>query len=307
MPSLLQEHLRQGLLKSMQRQQPQVVSPAAPEPAVSDAPLKAERRSQLPETRKIESLSPAAREVLKALVQAGGFINVAHMEVYVHGKRVPYATLRSSIARLSAIGLITSRCVGNFGMTRGMRYTLSDEALSGKQIDEYPKSLPPPEVHPELILWRDNGISEKQIGKWESEFGISHELMTIYMKWCAWDAKHRDIKSISNWFYSVLKKSGGYPKPEGYVSLEEQRLAEMEKIKAEEKAIRDREAALKQEEADKGVAEYFDAMMLRGDADETYRELEASLPDFTRRMKGGPGDKVFRGAMWNAFRKKAGL
>ena len=323
-PEELAEAMQLPALQPEQKpaEPPDVVAVAAqPEPTQAEPPS-----SDM--ERRMRSLSEVAVELARALIRAKNFINLAHVEIYGRRGRVPYETIRTAIKRLDKEGFFTYRGVGNYGMLKGMSYSLDSavveafskahgmaapEALSAEQ----PKSKSSGQFvaqrqeqpaisldHPELTSWREFGLSEKQISLWITEFGIDPALMVQYLKWCAFDVanNHADnpVQNMANWFYAMLKNTGMYPKPAGYVSVEELRSRQLEQL-------RQQEVQSMQESMDRGLREYFDTVMSKRSEDPLYNELLASLNDFARRMENVPDSPVFRAAMWSAFRYKAGV
>lgn len=275
--------------------------------------------------RMIRSLSPVAVDLIRALIKAGGFINIARLDLRGKKGKVPYETVRTNLRRIDKEGFLASHGVGNYGVIKGMRYTLNEHLVeifqrvhgdtpspSEKQISlPTAAELPKKPVakhnvlsHPEMKAWRDAGISEKQINTWISEFNVEPELLTLYMKWCAFDVEHNrkdaPVKSIANWFYSIMKHSGAYPKPAGYASLEEQRAEHLKEARASQ-------LSEMQSGMDNDLRAYFENMLAEGEANQTYVELRDSLNSFVRGMEKIPGNPVFRSAMWAAFKAKCGL
>lgn len=277
--------------------------------------------------RRMHSLSVVSVELMKALIKSKGFINITHIEL--HGKRgkIPYATIRSAVNRLDKEGFFDYRGVGNYGMLKGMSYSLNKEMVEAflsvhggepknevsEQQIKLPEAKPVQAVldHPELKAWKDSGLSEKQINAWCAEFDVDKDLITQYLKWCAYDVanNHTDnpVKNMANWFYVMLRNTGGYPKPDGYVSIEDKRLQQLEQLKAEQAERKQREAQAMQDSIESDMKGYFEQVMEEGEASELYVELRSSLNDFSRRLEKAPGNPVFRAAMWTAFKTKAGL
>ncbi len=94
---------------------------------------------------------------------------------------------------------------------------------------------------PELKFWKGEGVTEKQIQNWMTEFQLSHDEIVMSLRYGRFDILERgDVNNSANWFYKILTRNGFYPKPANYRSLSE--------IKAEallQQQERDREARLK--------------------------------------------------------------
>lgn len=277
--------------------------------------------------RRMHSLSEVSVELLKALIKSKGFINITHIDL--HGKRgkIPYATIRSAVNRLDKEGFFDYRGVGNYGMLKGMSYSLNKEMVEAflsvhggepkDEVSEHQIKLPEAEQptavldHPELKAWKDSGLSEKQINAWCAEFEVDKDLMAQYLKWCAYDVANNHsenpVKNMANWFYVMLRNTGSYPKPDGYVSMEDRRLRQLEELRAEQAERKQRETQAMQDSIDSDLKEYFDKMLVEGEANDLYVELRGTINDFSRRLEKVPGNPVFRAAMWAAFRNKAGV
>ena len=277
--------------------------------------------------RRVHSLAPVAVELVKVLIKAKGFINLAHVDINGPRGKVPYETIRSAVKRLGKEGFFDYKGVGNYGTLKGMTYSLNKDILNtflSIHGDQPVEQMSPLQIkheepeqhhavldHPELKAWRDFGLSEKQIKAWQAEFSLDDTLMEQYLKWCAFDIEHNHadnpVKNMANWFYVMLRNTGSYPKPDGYVSLEDRRLQQLEALKAEQAERKQREVQAMQDSIESDLKGYFDNIMEEGEANEMYVELRSSLNDFSRRLEKVPGNPVFRAAMWTAFKTKAGI
>ena len=94
---------------------------------------------------------------------------------------------------------------------------------------------------PELKFWKGEGVTEKQVQNWMTEFQLSHDEIVMSLRYGRFDILERgDVNNSANWFYKILTRNGFYPKPANYRSLSE--------IKAEallQQQERDREAKAK--------------------------------------------------------------
>lgn len=92
---------------------------------------------------------------------------------------------------------------------------------------------------PELGYWQDKGLQPQQVQKWMEETGMGQILMIQSLKYCRFDMvdnnqeENKPVQNVFNWFYSIIKRTGHYPKPAGYKSWAE-KLFEVEKSLLEE-------------------------------------------------------------------------
>ncbi len=100
---------------------------------------------------------------------------------------------------------------------------------------------------PDFGFWKEEGVTERQLQNWESEFNLSRDDILLSLRYCRYDLLNNptrnDVKNAQNWFYKIVKKAGLYPKPEGYRSLEELRLekerAELEDLERQARELAD--------------------------------------------------------------------
>ena len=155
-------------------------------------------------------------------------------------------------------------------------------------LDEYLKD-------PELGYWKDKGINNRQVNSWSEEFQMPVEQLIQSLKYCRYDMvvlnqeEEKQISNPMNWFYKVMQRSGLYPKPNGYRSLAEIRVEQMEQAAKEAAEVRNRQIAAEQEMA-------FQKIMSAPDGVE-YKALIAKVDSFAREM----GGKALEVAMREAF------
>ena len=170
--------------------------------------------------RRMRSLSEVAVKLAHVLIKSHGFVNLAHVNMQVNNRNVPYETIRTALKRLIKENFFSYRGVGNYGTLKGMRYTLDpvvidlflrvhnssaeQNYISDNQIVSMPVQKTMPILsHPELKPWVDFGLSERQINIWKEEFSLETELLVQYLKWCAFDVKnnHKDnpVKNMANY------------------------------------------------------------------------------------------------------------
>ncbi len=144
------------------------------------------------------------------------------------------------------------------------------------------------EVHPDYAFWREYGLSQTQCEHWKTEFGLDDLLLDNYLRWCAYDIgngerKDKSGKTISNpanWFYSILKKTGSYPKPEGYQSHEEKMFSIRENLLQEQAALQARQNALRAQEEKQEAEALFIAFLEEGEKSPHYEELCQKISPF---------------------------
>ncbi len=70
---------------------------------------------------------------------------------------------------------------------------------------------------PELKLWADAGVTEKQLKEWMREFDSTSEEIVASLRYAAHDIlKRNNVKNPVNSFYQVMIRDGRYPRPQSY-------------------------------------------------------------------------------------------
>lgn len=144
------------------------------------------------------------------------------------------------------------------------------------------------EVHPEYHFWREHGLTQTQCGRWQEEFGLDELLLDSYLRWCAMDIGHAERKDKSgkaisnpaNWFYSILKKTGSYPKPEGYLSHEEKTFIAREQALREQADLQARQSALRAQEERHEAETLFVAFLEEGESSPHFHDLCQNISPF---------------------------
>lgn len=162
----------------------------------------------------------------------------------------------------------------------------SEGALVQSQEDARPRTKL--EVHPEYNLWREHGLTQTQCVRWREEFGLDELLLDSYLRWCAMDIgqgerKDKTGKAISNpanWFYSILKKTGSYPKPEGYLSHEEKTFIAREQALREQADLQARQNTLRAQEERQEAETLFVAFLEEGESSPHFHELCQNISPF---------------------------
>ena len=131
----------------------------------------------------------------------------------------------------------------SLGLSDGMSHGLSDE-LSGHYSSSLKSNTTTDletllKTDPELGYWQEKGLLQKQVQKWLEETGMSQNLMIQSLKYCRFDMvdnnleESKPVQNAFNWFYTIIKRTGHYPKPPGYKSWSE-KMMEIEQALLEE-------------------------------------------------------------------------
>lgn len=128
---------------------------------------------------------------------------------------------------------------------------------------------------PELRYWAEEGVTEKQIQTWMSEFQMAAEEITISLRYARFDILERgDVQNPQNWFYKLLTRTGFYPKPQNYKSLLEIRAAALHQQQEADRAAVAQIEALEREEN-------FQKILANPDS-QIYKELLSQVGSFAR-------------------------
>lgn len=159
--------------------------------------------------------------------------------------------------------------------------------------------------HPEFGYWRQKGLTAKQVSEWIKMAKCSVENMIQYLCYCRFDMvdmgveESKPIANVFNWFFRVLEKSGGYPKPKGYKSHQEKQI-EQEKaaVAKKEQEIEDLKKVWRQKYEKERELEFWQIM--NNPEGEEYKNCFDRLNHFMKKKekKGGP---AFEAAMQAAF------
>ncbi len=155
-------------------------------------------------------------------------------------------------------------------------------------VTEIPKPKTKLEAHPEYVFWRDCGLTQTQCMRWKEEFGLDDLLLDNYLRWCAHDVGHderkdksgKSISNPANWFYTIMKKAGAYPKPEGYQSHEEKIFFVRENLLKEQAALHARQNDLRAQEERQEAEALFAAFLEEGESAQQFHELCAKISPF---------------------------
>lgn len=145
---------------------------------------------------------------------------------------------------------------------------------------------------PELGYWQDKGLHPQQIVSWMEEIRMSEALMIQSLKHCRFDMidnnfeESKPVQNVFNWFYSIIRKTGHYPKPTGYLSWNEKML-QIEKALLEEKEAENRQMEdLRIRKYTLEVDRKFQEMMNDPQGD-TYKKVFERLSPLERELKEG--------------------
>ena len=131
------------------------------------------------------------------------------------------------------------------------------------------------EEDPDLSFWRDRNLSPHQVVEWMNETGIPIELMMASLKHSAFDLSKNKKDRPEAYFAATIKKARNYPRPAGFVSIEEQMLqAQKDELERLRKLREERE------EVDREIA--FEKMLADPQGDD-YRHCDAQIAPINRR------------------------
>jgi hypothetical protein len=145
---------------------------------------------------------------------------------------------------------------------------------------------------PELGYWQDKGLQPQQIKSWMEETRMSQALMLQSLKHCRFDMidnnfeESKPVQNVFNWFYSIIRKTGHYPKPTGYLSWNEKML-QIEKALLEEQEAENRKMEeLRIRKYTLEVDRKFQEMMNDPQGD-TYKKVYERLSPLERELNEG--------------------
>lgn len=170
------------------------------------------------------------------------------------------------------------------------------------------------DVHPDYNFWREHGLTQTQCTRWQEEFGLDELLLDNYLRWCAHDLgqgerKDKSGKTISNpanWFYSILKKTGSYPKPEGYQSHEEKTFMAREQALKDQADLQEREKALRSQEEKNEAEALFVAFLEEGEAGPYFHDICQKISPFLYENRHARR-RLFENALRTAYFKFLGI
>jgi len=161
------------------------------------------------------------------------------------------------------------------------------------------------EKHPELGYWRQKKLTPKQIFSWMKSSGNSLDTMVQYLCYCRFEMielefeKNKSIRNVFNWFFRLLERTGGYPKPNGYRSFEEKKIEEKREIIQANRTRIEELKALARKEQEQAKEEGFWEMMANPKSDQYQRCFEKLSAFHQKRAK--KGGRAFEDAMRKEF------
>jgi hypothetical protein len=187
------------------------------------------------------------------------------------------------------------------GMSHGLSDGLSDHYSSSIEskttTTDFETLL---KTDPELGYWQEKGLQCQQVLKWMEETGMTGPVMLQSLKHCRFDMVDRDIEetkpvqNVFNWFYSIIKRSGHYPKPTGYRSWNEKMIEIEQSLLDEQEAEIRRMEELRTRRYRLEAERKFQEMMNDPDG-ETYKAVYARLSTFEKQLGSGlPFEKAMR-------------
>jgi len=103
--------------------------------------------------------------------------------------------------------------------------------------------------NPELQFWESEGLTDKQIQRFQKDYNIPFDNLEIYLSWCAYDIqvnkRQTGRATPIRYFEAAIKKNGSYNKPKGYKSnlekqneILQQELEEQERVRKQNEALK---------------------------------------------------------------------
>lgn len=186
------------------------------------------------------------------------------------------------------------------GTSHGLSDRLSDHYSSSKDLKTTTDLETLLKTDPELGYWQEKGLQSQQVLKWMEETGMSQLIMLQSLKHCRFDMVDREIEetkpvqNVFNWFYSIIKRSGHYPKPTAYKSWAEKMMEIEQALLDEQEAEIRRLEELRTRKYKLEAERKFQEMMSNPES-ETYKAVYARLSKFERDLgEGIPFEKAMR-------------
>lgn len=145
---------------------------------------------------------------------------------------------------------------------------------------------------PEFGYWQEKGLLQQQVQKWLEETGMSQSLMIQALRYCRFDMvdnnqeESKPVQNVFNWFYTIIKRTGHYPKPPGYKSWSE-KMMELEQalIEEQESELQRMEELRTRKYKLDGDRKFHD--MISDPDGETYKAVYARLGAFEKELAEG--------------------
>ena len=236
------------------------------------------------------------------------YVQNEHQDYHQNWQQVEHQHWHQPNLRLSSSSSLEKR----------IKTTATSEVPEIAKCDEGPSEAPEAKKsskltsHPEYSFWRQQGLAQKQIESWKSEFELSEELLDTYLRWASWaiDAENKKgdegkkIESPQNWFYHMLKRTGAYPKPVDYVSYEEKKLIAQREALEEKERIAKQQAELHTRELELEIGRLADEIIEQGDSHELYAQATDGVGAFILRS---PNRALLRSIVQSKLRKMFGV
>ena len=197
----------------------------------------------------------------------------------------------------------------SLGLSDGTSHGLSD-AMSGHYSSSIESNKTTTnnldgllKTDPELGYWQEKGLNKQQVQKWLEETGMSEGLMIQALKYCRFEMvdnnleESKPVQNVFNWFYTIIKRTGHYPKPPGYKSWSE-KMMELEQalIEEQESELRRMEELRTRKYKLEGDRRFHE--MLSDPDGETYKAVYSRLSAFEKELAEG---MAFEKAMRSRF------
>jgi hypothetical protein len=189
------------------------------------------------------------------------------------------------------------------GMSHGLSGAMSDHYSSSLKSNTTTELETVLQTDPELGYWQDKGLQPQQVQKWMEETGMGQLLMIQSLKYCRFDMvdnnqeESKPVQNVFNWFYSIIKRTGHYPKPAGYKSWAEKMMeieqALLEDQEAEIRRLEEHRTRKYRLEAERRFQE-----MLNDPGGETYKAVYERLSKLEKELGEG---MAFERAMRSRF------
>ena len=181
--------------------------------------------------------------------------------------------------------------------------SLNKKTTTTKETDPHLEEL---FKRPFMTYWKDKGLTPKQVAGWMEECGMSGEEMMQSLEHCWYEMVHlkkeenKEIRDVCSYFYTVIRKNGFYPRPEGFKTVEQLRAEQMEQARKErEKAIEKLKEEIRKDWKLKREEAFY--RMLSNPESKEYRACFEMLNPFEKKLERG--SPSFERAMRKAFEK----
>jgi len=248
-----------------------------------------------------------------------------------HSLSMPYITVRKAIVRLEMLDIIKlkyDKCLKSYEYSLNPKVNIKlskkSKVISGSYQDHITKEATSPcssslyinkttttEINiklnnnPELGFWKQKKLTSKQIIAWMKTADCNLDAIIQYLCYCRFEMvdldfeKSKPIENVFNWFFKILEKTGGYPKPKDYKSFQEKKIeVEHQILKQQEKeALEIKKLYQRKIEAEEDKK--FWSMMNEPEG-KLYKKCFEELNNFQKKRNKG---KAFEMSMKDIFKK----